>query len=407
MVDELIRFMGGATAYFDMHPSLFLLSVFASLATSYQCYMIVSRSIRRRNINRRVGCKAPERFPHKDPFFGTDGIRDALQAGKEKRFLPRIWRQYEEFGNTFSSRFLTYPVINTIEPENIKAVLATNFKDYCIGSRRKNSFFPLLGKSIGLFDGVEWEHSRALLRPSFAKCQVGNLPLYEAHFQDLLHVIEGKEDSTIDLQELFFRFTADVTTDLMFGESIDSLMNPGSAQAEISRIIQEAVIGCEKRWQLGPLARFVPQPGFWNNVAAIRNYIEPYVKKAVEHRRRVEMNEEKEQGDNGRYIFLQEISKKTTDRIILRDELLSLFFGGRDTTACLLSNLFWVLARRPDIWGKIRAEVAKLEGQVPTSEQLKELKYIRFSLLECWSTHTSLLAKPRLEVTCHVFLDFG
>lgn len=377
---------------------------------------ILTAQDRRRTI-RRHGCLPPAAFPHTDPFLGIDGIRAALLAGKEKRFLPRVRDQYRRYGNTFSSRFLTYGVINTIEPANIRSVLSTDFKSYCIGSRRKDSFAPLLGRSIGLFDGQEWEHSRAMLRPSFAKAQIGNLSLYETHVQNLLQVMmdakgkgtgDDEDDATMgveveaDLQELFFRFTADVTTDLMFGESIGSLLHPTSSEANIARIILEAVIECEKRWQLGWLARFSPQPGFWRNIDAIRKYIDPYVEKAVMHRRALEQSRQdhrliaagdKEQrddddGDNdnhedGRYVFLHEISKRTSDRTILRDELLSLFFGGRDTTACLLSNLFFVLARRPDIWARIRSEVAQLENGIPTIATIKQLRYVRFCLLEC------------------------
>lgn len=317
-------------------------------------------------------------------------------------------------------------MINTIEPLNIRTILSTDFKSYCIGSRRRDSFAPLLGKSIGLFDGKEWEHARAMLRPSFAKAQIGNLTLYETHIRNLLRVIldvEGKktvddDDHTrveVDLQELFFRFTADVTTDLMFGEAIGSLLYPESSEADIARIIQDAVIGCEKRWQLGSLARFSPQPGFWRNVDTIRSYINPYVEKAVAHRGAIEQRKQEnrlltsedkwkegndgnendaDKNEHGRYIFLHEISKRTGDRTVLRDEMLSLFFGGRDTTACLLSNLFFVLARRPDVWARIRTEVAQLENQVPTIATIKRLKYVRFCLLECSCLYTFLSLEP-------------
>lgn len=36
---------------------------------------------------------------------------------------------------------------NTIDPENVKAVLATNFKDFGLGQRQR-AFGPLLGQGI-------------------------------------------------------------------------------------------------------------------------------------------------------------------------------------------------------------------------------------------------------------------
>jgi hypothetical protein len=48
---------------------------------------------------------------------------------------------------------------NTIDPELVKAVLATNFKDFGLGDRHR-PFGPLLGRGIFTSDGAQWEHSR-------------------------------------------------------------------------------------------------------------------------------------------------------------------------------------------------------------------------------------------------------
>lgn len=48
----------------------------------------------------------------------------------------------------------------TIDPVNIQAILATNFKDFKLGERRIREFKPLLGDSILNADGASWEHSR-------------------------------------------------------------------------------------------------------------------------------------------------------------------------------------------------------------------------------------------------------
>lgn len=45
-------------------------------------------------------------------------------------------------------------MINTVEPANLQAILATQFKDFEVGSRRHGAFGPLLGNSIFTSDGV-------------------------------------------------------------------------------------------------------------------------------------------------------------------------------------------------------------------------------------------------------------
>jgi hypothetical protein len=52
--------------------------------------------------------------------------------------------------------------VNTSDPEIVKALLATNFKDFGLGTRRR-SMGPLLGQGIFTSDGATWEHSRVRL----------------------------------------------------------------------------------------------------------------------------------------------------------------------------------------------------------------------------------------------------
>lgn len=104
-------------------------------------------------------------------FFGTPAFLRLSKAVKEKRWIEYIADQYGLYGNTFKQRIFSRTLISTIEPENIKAVLATQFKDFCLGSRHQE-FYPLLGDGIFTLDGAGWSHSRTLLRPQFARDQV-------------------------------------------------------------------------------------------------------------------------------------------------------------------------------------------------------------------------------------------
>lgn len=67
--------------------------------------------------------------------------------------------RFQKYGTTFSGVLMGQSFIITMEPENVKAVLAMNFKDFGIRGR-KESFGPLLGNGIFTSDGVQWEHSR-------------------------------------------------------------------------------------------------------------------------------------------------------------------------------------------------------------------------------------------------------
>lgn len=347
------------------------------------CFLgqIFATAARRRKIISSYGCKPPSRFPVWDPVFGLDVMYKTVQAHNRKTFLSTKRSQHEVYGLTHSSRLAAVPTISTIEPENIKAVLSTHFKDFAVGAPRRRAFSPIIANSILVADGAEWERSRAFLKPSFSRSQVGDLEALEAHVKHLIETIP-RNGSTVDLAGLFLRYTADVTTDLMFGESILSLPHPEAFGGDLAKACRDAQLGAERRFILGNFANLVPQRAFYRSVEKIHSYVESHVEKAIQQRLSQENREKDDVEENGKHVFLRALAKLTDDRLILRDQLLGIFFAGRDTTAALLSNLFFVLARNPDVWQRLQEEMTFLEGRQPTLDELKKLKYLSFCLNE-------------------------
>lgn len=352
-------------------------------------YLFVLSSNRKRERQEKIsalGCKEPPKFPVWDPILGIDVACDAIRVVRRQTFLRESREHFETYGYTPSSRFSTYPVIQTIEPDNIQTVLATNFKDYELGTPRRRAFASLLANSILVADGPEWENSRAFHKPSFNRSQVGDLATLEFHVQHLLDAIL-RDGSTLELAELFLRYTADVTTDFMFGESISSLLRPDAFGGEMTKACRDVQLLAESRFRLGTFADWVPQPAAYRSVRTVHDYMDSHVKRAIQQRRASRQRGGEATEETGRYIFMNELAKQTEDSIVLRDQLGGIFFAGRDTTATLLSSLFFVLAREPFAWKRLREDVDSLGGRKPTLEELKQLKYLGFCLNEsqcCW-----------------------
>lgn len=93
-----------------------------------------------------------------------------------------------------------------------------------------------------------------------------------------------------------------------------------------------------------------------------------------------------EEGKKRRYVFVEHLAERTRDPIVLRDQLMSGLLGGRDTTSNLLGNLFYVLARRPEVWQKLKAEIRRIENQPPTMKDIQGAKYARHCIQECKNT---------------------
>lgn len=79
---------------------------------------------------------------------------------------------------------------------------------------------------------------------------------------------------------------------------------------------------------------------------------------------------------------MNEMLKSGASREHVRGQLLAMILGGRDTSASVMSNLFWTLARRRDVWEELKVEVRGLEGRKPSWEDLKDMKYLNRVLKE-------------------------
>jgi cytochrome P450 len=188
-----------------------------------------------------------------------------------------------------------------------------------------------------------------------------------------------RDNSTVDLQTLFFKLTLDSATEFLFGESVGSLNSrAGSEQERFGTAFDFAQSRLPSRSRLGPLVYLFGDRSFDEACVTVHRFVDQIVAKALTA---AELFDEEKQDD--RYVFSTEMAKATRDPRQLRDELLNILLAGRDTTASLLSNTFHVLARRPDIWQKLVAEVEELGGRKPDFETLKGMKYLKNVLTEC------------------------
>ena len=58
--------------------------------------------------------------------------------------------------NTAQISILTMKFVATVEPENLKCVLSSDFRSYSLGDKRKALMRPVLGEGIFTTDGKEW-----------------------------------------------------------------------------------------------------------------------------------------------------------------------------------------------------------------------------------------------------------
>lgn len=331
----------------------------------------------RQEFMRTNNCSTPQSVHNpRDPFLGIDNVLSILSAARKKRLLNWFHDNHLTYGNTWVSKTLARQAVHTIEAENVKTAFSLKFDDWSAGPARQ-ALTTLLGRSTFMTDGAEWSHSRGILRPIFTKDQITDLDLFENHFQGLLKLLPS-DGSTVDLDQLFNLYAFDVSSEFLFGESIGSLTSQTEEKARLSSDIELAIKDAADRARYARIYPFIKRKGADEAVRNTHSATDRYVYAALARAEEEEKSGEKHSEKPTKYSFLDELARQTKNPMKMRDEATSMIFAGKDTSATLLGNLWFQLARHPKAWENLLAEVDELQGELPTYDWIKNAKYLRY-----------------------------
>jgi cytochrome P450 len=178
----------------------------------------------------------------------------------------------------------------------------------------------------------------------------------------------------------------DSTTDWLFGESIYSLKSTSTTDA--SSAFREAFdTGMNRASMRIFLADLLWATPFYHDKILekqskiVFSYTDPLIDKAIENAQRLKSHLDQETTEPAG-TFLDRLARDTSDRAEIRSQLLQMVAAARDTTAALISNLWFILSRRPDIVARIRKEMELLNGKHPDAASIKKLVYLNATIKE-------------------------
>lgn len=339
--------------------------------------------------------------------FGLVQFFQFLNKTKGNHFVDFVNENFQKYGYILQTKTFGKVNIITCDPELIKTVLATNFKDWSIGIRRK-AMFPVLGNAIFSVEGDQWTHSRAMLRPQFTRDSISNIDDLECHVSRLVEVFRGYKGESFDCQKYFFQFTLDSASDFLFGESTGSLSvdeNVLSKQGEDAESFAHAF----KVAFTFTAIRLRLQQFYWlitpnnkkykSSIDTVHRLVDGYVERALE----VEKSDKSD-----RYIISNQLVKVCSDKKYIRDQLLGILLAGRNTTAAVLAWIMYESGRRPEIWKKMRSEVGDMfpDKSHVTADEIRKCSYIRAVINEALRVYPSVPMNQRVAVK-DTFLPTG
>ncbi|HEX8889064.1 MAG TPA: cytochrome P450 [Pyrinomonadaceae bacterium] len=287
-------------------------------------------------------------------------------------FMEMLARDY---GDIVRARFLYVPAYFIYHPDHIEEVLATNNKNFIKPLSFRTPFFNrLLGNGLLTSEGDFWRRQRRLAQPAFHRERINGYG--QMMVRDALRMIETwKEGETRDIHHDMMRLTMEIVTHTLFNvdvtddaekvaSAISSLVEPFGSQATLKWIVDNRL----------------PTPGNrrFHKTAA---QLDEVVYRIIAQRR---ASGNKDQGDLLSMLLQahDEDGSHMTDQQ-LRDEVITLFLAGQETTALVLTWSWYLLSRHPEAETKFRQELDEVIGErEPVAADMPRLKFTEMIVKE-------------------------
>ena len=228
-----------------------------------------------------------------------------------------------------------------------------------------------MGNGLPLIDGDFWLRERRMLQPAFHRERLGKLVdtvsrVIETFMQDW----SGKatRGAILDLDDEMMRLTLTVIIKSMFSAPIDDKI-PSLSQA--FQAASKFMLWRSQQMLQLPLSVPLPRHVEYNRSLKVLNEtIYPLIADARQHPKddMLSMMLEMRDADSGAGLSDEQA----------RDEVVTIFFAGHETTAATMAWAFYLISQHPGVEEQMRAELQTVfNGRMPALTDLPRLVYMQ------------------------------
>lgn len=272
----------------------------------------------------------------------------------------------ENYGGVTKFRILRKHNYLISEPEYVEEILKDKANNFIKNTGFFRHFYDIFGQGLLTSEAEQWQRHRKILAPIFRPSQTST---YISEFQYVIdtELAEWGRLKSIDFHEFIMCVTANIATRTLFG-SKDYMHDP-KLQAAIRTLERQIAV------RIGRPFIFQDYLPTKSNYLYKRSLltIEKTVFKLIDKYKNgeTEANSVLSLLVNAKYEDGQSISDKQ-----VRDEAITLFLAGHDSTAILLSWMFYLIAINDSVLHKLRHEwKTVLDGDPLDINSLHKLKY--------------------------------
>ena len=275
-----------------------------------------------------------------------------------------------EYGGIAQFKLLNKSYLLLTNPDYVKYILQDNYRNYIRGQSVETGRV-LLGNGLPLIDGDFWLRERRMLQPAFHRERLGKLAttatgVIETSMQ--AWAAKAKANQTLDLDDEMMRLTLTVIIKSMFSADIDDKIQSLSHAFNVASRFM--LWRSQQLWKL-PLSVPLPRHVEYNRALQVLNdTIYPLIADGRKHPKDDLL---------GMILAMRdaETGEGLSDRQA-RDEVVTIFFAGHETTAATLAWTFYLLSQHPEVEERLRAEIESvLNKRLPAFADLPQLVYMQ------------------------------
>lgn len=330
---------------------------------------------------------AQGKFPPGPSIGFLRWTKEVLAAPDPLGYFAGVTRRY---GDIVGMRVLNLPIFLINHPDYIEDVLVNHPRKFIKGRVLKANG-RVFGEGLLTSEGDFWLRQRRLAQPAFHKARIAAYAATMVEYSERL-VREWRHGEERDIHAEMMRLTLQIVGKTLF-------------DADVERDARDVVRSMEHLLEIGANFRrtlFVPQwlptPTNLRLELAIRK-IEKVLYRIIAHRRA----SGRDAGDLLSMLLAaqDEDGSRMTDKQ-LRDEAITLFLAGHETTANALSWTWWLLAKNPAAEARLQEELSGvLAGRAPSIEDLPKLLYTNQVITESMRLYPPAWGTARTAIEEH------
>jgi cytochrome P450 len=313
-------------------------------------------------------------LPRPPTFRGRLPLLQFLRTVRESSIATYAEEAYEE--EIIERRILWRRTFILSAPDAVKRVLLDNADNYPKSALTRRLLEPGLGQGLVTSEGEMWRRHRRIMAPAFARPSLMRFTpmMVEATEQMLARWERLPPDATIDIASEMLRLTLTIIVRAMF--SSDAAGDVETVEASSARYQRELRPTLADFLGLPHWLRPKPRVASRHALSGIDAIIERLIRRPPDPAAPKDLLA----------LLLEARDEKTGEGLThqeVRDQVVTIFNAGHETTALALTWAFYLLSQHPAVEARLHAELAEaLGGRTPGFDELGALAYARMVIDE-------------------------